>query len=169
MPRAILKGDAAVLIALPPKPRKGPQRGGSERRAGSIRSAIRCSRRCATLRRELAQEAGRAALCDLPRCDLARDGREPPRQPCRQLGEIGGVGARKLEAYGEAFLAVIRQHLTAGSLRGLPQRVGDARRDQAEGDAKAGSGGNLSPPSRKSATKILTPMNTSTSASAYFR
>ena len=27
-----------------------------------------------------------------------------------QLGEIGGVGTRKLEAYGEAFLNVIRQH-----------------------------------------------------------
>ena len=25
------------------------------------------------------------------------------------LGAIGGVGARKLEAYGDAFLAVIRQ------------------------------------------------------------
>ena len=26
------------------------------------------------------------------------------------LGEIGGVGARKLEAYGEAFLSVISAH-----------------------------------------------------------
>ena len=26
------------------------------------------------------------------------------------LGAVGGVGARKLEAYGEAFLAVIRQY-----------------------------------------------------------
>jgi ATP-dependent DNA helicase RecQ len=26
------------------------------------------------------------------------------------LGEIGGVGTRKLEAYGEAFVTVIRQH-----------------------------------------------------------
>ena len=26
------------------------------------------------------------------------------------LGEIGGVGTRKLEAFGDAFLAVIRQH-----------------------------------------------------------
>ena len=26
------------------------------------------------------------------------------------LGELGGVGSRKLEAYGDAFLAVIRQH-----------------------------------------------------------
>jgi ATP-dependent DNA helicase RecQ len=26
------------------------------------------------------------------------------------LGELGGVGTRKLEAYGEAFLSVIRQH-----------------------------------------------------------
>ena len=27
-----------------------------------------------------------------------------------QLGEISGVGARKLEAYGDAFLAAIRRH-----------------------------------------------------------
>jgi ATP-dependent DNA helicase RecQ len=26
------------------------------------------------------------------------------------LGELSGVGARKLEAYGEAFLAAIRRH-----------------------------------------------------------
>jgi ATP-dependent DNA helicase RecQ len=26
------------------------------------------------------------------------------------LGEIGGVGARKLDAYGEAFLRVIREN-----------------------------------------------------------
>ena len=28
----------------------------------------------------------------------------------QQLGTINGVGARKLEAYGPAFLAVIHQH-----------------------------------------------------------
>ena len=27
-----------------------------------------------------------------------------------ELGEIPGIGARKLEAYGDAFLAVIRRH-----------------------------------------------------------
>ena len=27
-----------------------------------------------------------------------------------ELGEISGVGARKLEAYGDAFVLVIRQH-----------------------------------------------------------
>ena len=31
-------------------------------------------------------------------------------QTLAQLGEITGVGRRKLEAYGEAFLAAIRQH-----------------------------------------------------------
>ena len=32
-----------------------------------------------------------------------------PAQPQAELGAIGGVGARKLEAYGEAFLDVIGQ------------------------------------------------------------
>ena len=27
-----------------------------------------------------------------------------------EMGEISGVGARKLEAYGDAFLVAIRQH-----------------------------------------------------------
>ena len=27
-----------------------------------------------------------------------------------EMGAISGVGARKLEAYGDAFLAVVRQH-----------------------------------------------------------
>jgi ATP-dependent DNA helicase RecQ len=27
-----------------------------------------------------------------------------------ELGRLGGVGARKLDAYGNAFIAVIRQH-----------------------------------------------------------
>jgi ATP-dependent DNA helicase RecQ len=27
-----------------------------------------------------------------------------------ELGELGGVGTRKLEAYGEAFLNVVRQY-----------------------------------------------------------
>ena len=31
-------------------------------------------------------------------------------QTLGQLGEITGVGKRKLEAYGEAFLAVLKQY-----------------------------------------------------------
>ena len=31
-------------------------------------------------------------------------------QSLAALGELPGMGARKLEAYGDAFLAVIRQH-----------------------------------------------------------
>ena len=60
------------------------------------------------VRRELAREARRAALCDLPRRHAARDGRAAARRRWSALGEIPGVGARKLEAYGDAFLAAIR-------------------------------------------------------------
>ncbi|MFM5947615.1 MAG: HRDC domain-containing protein, partial [Novosphingobium sp.] len=60
------------------------------------------------LRRDLAAEAG------LPPYVIFHDStlREmAERRPAAlsALGELGGVGARKLEAYGEAFLAVIRQ------------------------------------------------------------
>ena len=46
------------------------------------------------------------------RSRVALSCRRPATRPASlsQLGAISGVGARKLEAYGDAFLAVIRQH-----------------------------------------------------------
>ena len=105
--RDILKGEVALAIVLPPVREKKPGR--RERAAGinpvgdPLFDALR------GLRRDLAQAAGvppYVIFHDATLRDMAT------RRPATlsELGAIGGVGARKLEAYGDAFLAAIRQH-----------------------------------------------------------
>jgi ATP-dependent DNA helicase RecQ len=103
--KAILKGDIPVLIALPPKkePRSKRERAGGANPVGDpLFDALR------TLRRELAQEAGLPPYVIFHDATLREIAAARP-ATLRALGEVGGVGARKLEAYGEAFLGVVRQ------------------------------------------------------------
>jgi ATP-dependent DNA helicase RecQ len=60
------------------------------------------------LRRELAQEAGLPPYVIFHDSTLREMAAARP-SSLAALGAIGGVGARKLEAYGDAFLAVIRR------------------------------------------------------------
>lgn len=106
--RAMLKGEAAVLIALPPKRERGG-RGARRGRSDAINpvgdplfDALR------TLRRDLAAEAGVPPYVIFHDATLREMAVRRPAS-LSALGEIGGVGTRKLEAYGEAFLNVIRQ------------------------------------------------------------
>jgi ATP-dependent DNA helicase RecQ len=102
--RAILKGDASVQLVLAPKSERKKRRewtGGVNPISDPLFEALR------TLRRELAAEAGvppYVVFHDAVLRDMATG------RPASlvQLGAINGVGARKLEAYGDAFLAVIR-------------------------------------------------------------
>ncbi len=109
--KAILKGEETVSLVIPPKRerRKRGERG--ERSTGNtlnpmgdpLFEALR------TLRRELAAESSvppYVIFHDSVLRDIA--GQKP--QSLAALGELPGIGARKLEAYGDAFLAVIRQH-----------------------------------------------------------
>ena len=106
--RDVLKGDAAVLVALPPARERS--RKGKRDRAGGVNpvgepvfEALRA------LRRDLAAEAGvppYVIFHDSTLRDMAA--LRPASLP--ELGQLVGIGARKLEAYGEAFLNVIRQH-----------------------------------------------------------
>jgi len=104
--RAILKGDVPVMLALAPKSerkRRKERAGGVNPLGDPLFEALRA------LRRELALEAGvppYVVFHDAVLRDMAssRPGNSD------QLGRINGVGARKLEAYGDAFLAVIRQY-----------------------------------------------------------
>ena len=102
--RAILKGEQAVAIVVPPRSERKRRRDASPNPVGDpLFDALR------ELRRELAVEA------QLPPYVIFHDAtlREmAARRPASlaALGEIGGVGAKKLEAYGEQFLAVIRRH-----------------------------------------------------------
>ena len=104
----VLKGDAAVLIALPPKRESGrkarrDRSGGFNPVGDPLFEALR------GLRRDLAAEAGVPPYVIFHDSTLRDMAALRPRD-LSELGQLVGIGARKLEAYGEAFLAVIRQH-----------------------------------------------------------
>ena len=102
--RAILKGDATVEIVQPPETRKARRRRETPNPVGDpLFEALRA------LRRELAAEAQVPPYVIFHDAVLREMAAARPAN-LSQMGEISGVGARKLEAYGEAFLATIRQH-----------------------------------------------------------
>ena len=102
--RAILKGEAKLEIVLPPK-RQRRQRGDATPNpvGDPLFEALRA------LRKELADEA------QVPPYVIFHDStlREmTARRPSsvRELGALPGIGAKKLEAYGERFLRTIADH-----------------------------------------------------------
>ncbi len=103
----ILKGEGSVLIALQPRRERGRR---TKRERGAINpvgdplfEALR------ELRRELAREAGLPPYVIFHDATLREMAQARPAS-LAALGEIGGVGSRKLEAYGDAFLNVIRSY-----------------------------------------------------------
>ena len=105
--RAILKGERPFEIAVPPPSRRGPARRDRQGIANPVGDPLFEALRAR--RRELAEEAG------VPPYVVFHDStlREIASARPGSLGELGrlpGVGARKLEAYGDAFLGVVRAH-----------------------------------------------------------
>ncbi|UIP07497.1 DNA helicase RecQ [Erythrobacter sp. SDW2] len=102
----ILKGEQAVMIVKPPK----PARGGRKSRDGGVNpvgdplfDALR------ELRRDLAIEAGLPPYVIFHDATLREMAQVRP-ATLAELGRVGGVGAKKLEAYGDRFLDCIRRH-----------------------------------------------------------
>lgn len=101
--RAIMRGDLKIEIAVVTQDRK--------RRAGSpanpvgdpLFEALRAQRRT------LAEEANVPPYVIFHDATLREMATVRPAD-LRALGQVSGVGARKLEAYGDAFLAVIAQY-----------------------------------------------------------
>ncbi|WP_420822152.1 DNA helicase RecQ [Sphingomonas crusticola] len=98
--KPILKGEEKVAIVLPPK-RAGRRRDRDSGPADPLFDALR------DLRRELAKGQGVPPYVIFHDATLREMVAAKP-QSLHALGQVSGVGARKLETYGDAFLAVIR-------------------------------------------------------------
>ena len=104
--KAILKGDQEVEIVQPPKNERAGRRARNQAAnplGDPLFEALR------ELRRELAAEAQVPPYVIFHDATLREMAAARP-SSLAELGAISGVGAKKLEAYGDAFLAVIRRH-----------------------------------------------------------
>ena len=99
--KPILKGEETVAIVLPPKRERSAARARDFGPADPLFEALR------DLRRELAKEQGVPPYVIFHDATLREMAAAKPHDRQRS-SEITGVGARKLDAYGDAFLAVIR-------------------------------------------------------------
>jgi len=103
--RAILKGGAKVELVLPPKRerrRRGGKAAGDNPVGNPLFEALRAKRR------EIAQETGLPPYV-IFHDSVLRDMALLKPESIAAMGNISGVGARKLDAYGDAFLQVIRE------------------------------------------------------------
>jgi ATP-dependent DNA helicase RecQ len=101
--RDYLKGETRVELVLPPARARRGRRSADPNPVGDpIFDALR------DCRRTLAREAGVPPYVIFHDSTLRDMARIRPRSK-RDMALVGGVGERKLEAYGEAFLDVIRQ------------------------------------------------------------
>jgi len=100
--RAILKGEATVEVVLPPKRSRRRDRKAAEYPHDPLFEALRARRR------ELAAEAGVPPYVVFHDSTL-REMAELKPTTLHALSRVSGVGAAKLERYGEAFVDLIRQ------------------------------------------------------------
>lgn len=105
--RLILKGEEAVSLVVPPKRErrhKGTRGGGAANPVGNpLFEALRAKRR------EIAAETGLPPYVIFHDSTL-RDMAMARPASLSALGQVPGVGAKKLEAYGDDFLRVIRDN-----------------------------------------------------------
>jgi ATP-dependent DNA helicase RecQ len=103
--KAILTGEKAVEIVVPPPSSRRNRRRGSEANpvGDPLFEALR------EVRRELARTAGLPPYVIFHDATLREMAAARP-QSLRELAEIAGVGARKLDAYGQEFVNAIRSH-----------------------------------------------------------
>jgi ATP-dependent DNA helicase RecQ len=104
--RAILRDEVQLSLVLPPKRARRSKRGSGDAPNPVSNPLFEALRAC---RRELAQEAGVPPYVIFHDSTLREMTDRSPRT-LDALSRISGVGTRKLEAYGEAFLQVILDH-----------------------------------------------------------
>ena len=102
--RPILKEGARVMLVLPPKRVRGKKRGAGVAINPADNPLFEALRTC---RRDLAKEAGVPPYVIFHDSVLREMAAQRPTSRSA-LMHLSGIGARKLEAYGDAFLEVIR-------------------------------------------------------------
>jgi ATP-dependent DNA helicase RecQ len=107
--RPVLKGEAGVTIAEPPVRQRRSRRargdGGAPNPVGNpLFEALRARRK------ELAAEHGLPAYV-IFHDSVLRDMANQCPETLAELGQISGVGTKKLETWGPDFIAVVREHL----------------------------------------------------------
>ncbi len=102
--RAILKGDSAVEIVVPPKRQRGRRGDATPNPVGDpLFEALRA------LRKELAEDAQVPPYVIFHDSTLREMAAARP-ATLAQLGRLPGIGTKKLQAYGQQFLHVIERH-----------------------------------------------------------
>jgi ATP-dependent DNA helicase RecQ len=101
--RAILKGEEQVPLVLPPKRERRRRDREAVYADDPLFDALRACRR------ELAKAQGVPPYVIFHDATL-RDMAALKPQTLFEMGQVSGVGTRKLEAYGDAFLEVVRNH-----------------------------------------------------------
>ncbi|WP_340588410.1 DNA helicase RecQ [Erythrobacter alti] len=105
--RAILKGEQAVEIVLPPPRQRRTRRGGRDATPNPVGDPLFEALR--GLRRDLAAEAGVPPYVIFHDAALRAMASQRPASLSKMSG-IPGVGEKKLAAYGDAFLKAIQQN-----------------------------------------------------------
>ena len=125
--RPLLRGEVTLALRKELKPQTSSTRGSGS--ASPASQLVRVEEReqweaLRTLRRNLAQEHAVPPYVIFPDSTLLEMLRSQPTSMA-EMGRVSGVGARKLERYGEAFLQVL-----AGSSGGeAPREVADIRHE----------------------------------------
>ncbi|MBA3863862.1 MAG: DNA helicase RecQ [Erythrobacter sp.] len=107
--RPVLKGEASVTIAEPPPKTRRSRRVRGEGAPNPVGNPLFEALRAK--RKELASDHGIPAYV-IFHDSVLRDMAHTCPETLAELGEIPGVGAKKLETWGGDFCAVIRNHLT---------------------------------------------------------
>lgn len=102
--KAVLKGDQSLALIVPPK-RERKRRGDAKPKPNPVGDPLFEALRAK--RRELAAQAGVPPYVVFHDATLREMARIRPKS-LRDMALVSGIGARKLEDYGNAFLAVIK-------------------------------------------------------------
>ncbi|MBX9913330.1 MAG: DNA helicase RecQ [Pseudomonadaceae bacterium] len=121
--RPLLRGEAQLQLRRDLKPAQSSKSSGGSNASQLVRTEEREQwEALRTLRRNLAQEHGVPPYVIFPDSTLLEMLRSKPGS-MSEMAEVGGVGARKLERYGQAFLEVLQGKADA------PRVVADLRHE----------------------------------------